>query len=505
MEKKGETPPFRVIIVGGGLLGLTAAHMFAKMPDVDYVVLEQHDDLMPEIGSLLSLWPPTFRVLDQLGVLDAVAPVLETVEKGFFLDATDASVLKEECLSQLVEMNHGHGIRIVHRPHYVQALYQSLPASAKARIHVQKRVVRIDVTDNGVAVHCADGSVEHGSIVIGADGVHSRTRQAMQSLAAASSFPTSTSISENTSTDQPSPFTTTYRLLFGNISVLPGLTPNTNFECAAHGISTQILTGQKQAWFAVYEKLDAPTSKRLRWSEDDKEGILKKWGHLYMAPGYTLKDVHQLRHGAVGLINLEEGLLDTWAWKRIVLVGDAVRKLEPHAGLGYNGGVADLVVLVNDLRRLLITTTNATATPLPTTKELEDLFRAYQTQRMDDTLAIVKMSEQRARMCAWLTTKDWLMARFVVPYLPIGTYSVNHILGPVISRTPVLEWLSEKQLPARAVPYVHHPKLGTREEQTVFSSEKKKSVSSASVLPLLTGTLVFVTLATVGFRFYRRM
>lgn len=119
----------------------------------------------------------------------------------------------------------------------MEALYNSLPESAKARIHVRKRVVRIDVADDGVAVHCADGGVEHGSVVIGADGVHSRTRQVMQSLAAG--LPADT--------EQPSPFTTTYRMLFSNLPPLPGLQTGTNYECAASGVSTQIIMGDKQA------------------------------------------------------------------------------------------------------------------------------------------------------------------------------------------------------------------------------------------------------------------
>ncbi|KAI0546277.1 hypothetical protein F4679DRAFT_413325 [Xylaria curta] len=484
-----EKPPFRAVVVGAGLLGLTAAHMFAKT-EMDFVVLEQHDDLLPEIGSLLSLSPPTFRVLDQLDVLEAVEPVLTRVAGGVFMSAVDAKVYREEDLGRLIETNHGYGISTVHRPHYVKALYNALPEEAKARIHVRKRVVRIDVADDGVVVHCADGTVERGSIVIGADGVHSRTRQVMQSLAKG----------EPVETEQPSPFVTTYRMLFGNLPALSDLPAGMNFECAADGVSTQIMTGTTQAWFAVYEKLATPTSKRLRWTEDDKREVLQRWGKLYMAPGYTVDDIYALRDGDVGLINLEEGLLDTWSWKRAVLVGDAVRKLEPHAGLGYNSGVADLVVLINGLRKL-----THQATALPTTGDLEALFRSYQAQRMEDTPAIVAMSERRARMCAWLGVKDWFMARFVVALFPLGEYSVKNILGPIISRTPVLDWLDEKRLPARAVPYVHHPRMEKREKLVYNLTAATTTPPSGSRLPLLTGTLVVAALATVGLRFYRRI
>lgn len=102
MEDKAEARGFRAIIVGGGLLGLTAAHMFSKT-DMDYVVLEQHEDLVPEIGSLLVLLPPTYRVLDQLGILDAVRPIIADVTRSVLMSAVDGTVWNDENLTQLLE------------------------------------------------------------------------------------------------------------------------------------------------------------------------------------------------------------------------------------------------------------------------------------------------------------------------------------------------------------------------------------------------------------------
>ena len=182
-----------------------------------------------------------------------------------------------------------------------------------------------------------------------------------------------------------------------------------------------------------------------------------------------------------------------------MLVGDAVRKLEPHAGLGYNTGVSDLVDLANRLQKL--TLEKRSSSQAATTADLEAVFGAYQTERIEDTPAIISMSERRARMCAWLTTKDWFMARIVFPWLPIGVWSVNRILGPMISRTPVLDWLSEKHLPARAMPYVHHPQPGVKEAVKYGEAP----APSTSRLPVLTGTIVLATVVTIGFRFYRRI
>ncbi|KAI1342174.1 hypothetical protein F5Y15DRAFT_374416 [Xylariaceae sp. FL0016] len=295
------------------------------------------------------------------------------------------------------------------------------------------------------------------------------------------------------------PYVTTYRLLFGNFAIPPGMERNVNWEGVREDISTQILTGGKRAWFAVYEKLEEPTAKRLRYTEEEKERVVAKWGDLYMAPGYKMRDVYKMLEGPVGMINLEEGLVDQWSWKRVVLVGDAVRKLEPHAGLGYNSGVADVVTLVNGLRRLLRTEAS------PSTASLEALFASYRDDRMRDMPAIVDMSMRRARMCAWLSWGDKMMAKYAIPYLPIGALSVNYILGPIVSRVPVLEWLDESGLPEAAIPYEHHALPVEEREKASLDFRVASRSKSLFGLSNYTTALVLATAATIGLRYYQRV
>lgn len=481
--------PFRVIIVGGGLVSLTAAHIFSKT-DIDFVILEQHENLLPEIGSLLNLWPPTFRILDQLGLLDAVQPVLNDIKLGVTLSADDGTILSQIDPNTIIQKNHGYGVRVTHRPLFIEALYRNLPDSAKARINLRKRVINVKVSDDGVSVECEDGTIEDGSIVIGADGVHSRVRQCMQAMAEGKPPP-------DKSRPQKSPYVTTYRMLFGNIPIPPGLDSNVNRECAAERVSTQLLTGDSQAWFGVYEALDKPTSERIRYTEKDKQKVLEKWGHLYMAPGWTVRDVYALHVGEAGMVNLEEGKVDKWFWKRIVLVSDAVRKLEPHAGLGYNSGLADVVVLVNKLRRLLQTD------PSPTTEALEAVFADYQKERMKDEPVIQSMSRRRARITGWLSPMNRIMAKYIAPWTNMAYWSLLYIFAPVVSRVPVLEWLEEKSLKETPmVPYVYHPLTDGTEATSKRSLSKGHSSYGISIY---TGAIALAALVAAGFQYYRRI
>lgn len=53
----------------------------------------------------------------------------------------------------------------------------------QSKIKTSKRVLSIEHGESSVTVFCQDGSNYTGDIVIGADGIHSRTRQEMQRFA----------------------------------------------------------------------------------------------------------------------------------------------------------------------------------------------------------------------------------------------------------------------------------------------------------------------------------
>lgn len=61
----------RVIVVGGGPVGLTAAHALARA-GIDFVLLESRSAIVLEAGSNLVLTPTGLRALSQLGVLPAL-------------------------------------------------------------------------------------------------------------------------------------------------------------------------------------------------------------------------------------------------------------------------------------------------------------------------------------------------------------------------------------------------------------------------------------------------
>lgn len=62
---------FKVIVVGGGPVGLIVAHILSAV-NIDYIVLERHSTFETENGSTIAIWPHNVRILDQLGLLDGI-------------------------------------------------------------------------------------------------------------------------------------------------------------------------------------------------------------------------------------------------------------------------------------------------------------------------------------------------------------------------------------------------------------------------------------------------
>ena len=70
----------RIIVVGGGPVGMTAAHALTKA-GIDFVLLESRPEIVLNAGSNLVLSAMGLRALSQLGLLSALAKVSSPVTK----------------------------------------------------------------------------------------------------------------------------------------------------------------------------------------------------------------------------------------------------------------------------------------------------------------------------------------------------------------------------------------------------------------------------------------
>lgn len=66
-----ESNPFKVIIAGGSVAGLSLALMLERN-GIDFVVLEGYPSIAPQVGASIGMLPNGLRILDQLGCCNDV-------------------------------------------------------------------------------------------------------------------------------------------------------------------------------------------------------------------------------------------------------------------------------------------------------------------------------------------------------------------------------------------------------------------------------------------------
>ena len=164
----------RILIIGGGFSGMSAAIALRKNgAEVDLVEI---DPGWRNYGAGISLAPATLRTFRDLGILDAF--------------------LEQGCATDNVELRLPHGPVVatlptprlagpdvpgggaIMRPVLARILADAT-RSAGANVRLGCTFTAIAQEDEGVEVRFTDGQRGRYDLVIGADGLHSKTRTAI--------------------------------------------------------------------------------------------------------------------------------------------------------------------------------------------------------------------------------------------------------------------------------------------------------------------------------------
>ena len=314
-------------------------------------------------------------------------------------------------------------------------LYESLSTENKARIYTDKKVIGIASEKDGIEVRCEDGSKFRGTMVIGADGVHSKVRQSMREHAIGISAP---------NVNEEKPYLSEYKVLWCTFPRQPCNEPGVTIEVHGRDLSLQCLNSQKRSWLFIYERLATPTRERVSYSQQDVEEFAFRHGELAVCEHLKVKDILPMRYSS-GMTNLEEGIVKHWSWERMVLVGDTCHKFTPNQGLGYNNGIQDLVALVNELNAALSDEHRSGRAVLPL-ESLAGVFSRYQAARMELLQKDMDASASWTRMSAWRNCILHLLDRYVLPAIPkIDEFAINHTVSGPVSRTLVLDFVESEE------------------------------------------------------------
>ncbi|VUC24516.1 unnamed protein product [Clonostachys rosea] len=465
---------FKVVIVGGGVGGLTLANMLEKF-DIDYVILESHAEVAPQVGASIGMFPNGLRILDQIGCYQPIADLPCSPLRLNRLRDTDGTPLTliPEGYDHMMK-RHGYPVLFFDRQWLLQILYDKI--QHKDRVLLNKKVTQIDHIDGGIKAQTEDGSSYKGSILVGVDGIWSTVREKMFELGnelRPGHFPV----------DEPDKVPCYYKCSFGIAKNVPNYTEGEFNVIKGRGLSQLIISGPEgRVYWFIFVRLPEPKfgDDIPRYNKEDEAMFAKEYAALPITKKVNFGQLFSKRISSA-LTPLHEVVFEKWWFQRILIFGDAAHKPDPIGGQGGNGAIESAAELLN----ALLEAKGARPAGLNdlSVPEVEAIFEKMQASRHERANDIVSLSHDHQSINSsvhpWLTDVIWnLVSPIIGPefYLRLHAY-------------PLLGTSKLKALPVVKRPHV----IPYNDELPAKPSESDHRTMGLASLVLVMGFLIYVT------------
>lgn len=317
------SPAKTILIIGGGFSGMAAAIQLRKQGlEVDLVEI---DAGWRSYGAGISLGGATLRAFQTLGILEAFMREGNAADGVEILrpDGVQVATLPTPRIAG-PDVPGGGAIM---RPVLARILAEATRASG-ANVRLGCSFTAIEQDADGVDVSFTDGQRRRYDLVIGADGLYSKTRQALLPDAPSPRY----SGQAVWRAVLPRPAEVTTAMMWMGAKVKPGVNP----------------VSATEMYMFITE--NRPDNERV--APDDFPQLMAALLDDFPAPLVrTIRD--SLNADSQIVFRPLEGLLVPQPWHRgrVVLIGDAVHATTPHLASGACIGIEDAIVLAEELER----------------------------------------------------------------------------------------------------------------------------------------------------------
>lgn len=346
----------KILISGGGIGGITLAY-FLRKHGFRPVIVESAPEFK-HVGYLLALNKQIGqKVAEKMGVLDKLKDQEVLLTNNIISDDRGKLIMQVNVSPELHNENSG---LMLNRADLHFTLYDTVKNNAEFRFGKEISVIKQD--EHGVDVSFSDGSKDRFDLVIGADGVNSKTR----------------------------------KLVFGegyekylDVAYFAFIVPNRTGRTIA-GKNDLIMTRGKDFLLAYHAIGDnevggyvfhAEKPYRAENPKDRRLSMIREYGKYdqkFLDVLETLADDDPIFHGSFTQIVMPE-----WHRGRVCLIGDAAHSPTPASGTGASLAMAGAYILAKKL--------SETDDYKKAFSEYESYVRPYATKAQKSALGPVKI------------------------------------------------------------------------------------------------------------------
>jgi 2-polyprenyl-6-methoxyphenol hydroxylase-like FAD-dependent oxidoreductase len=329
-----------VAIIGAGIGGLTLA-LSLHAAGIACRVYEATPDIKP-LGVGINILPHAVRVLDQLGLLDALAKIgVETRESAFY-NAHGQFVYREPAGRHA---GYQWPQFSIHRGDLQMVLLDAVKARIGAQaIVVDHRCTAFEQNDEAVTLQftAADGSLHapvRASIVVGCDGIHSAVRKQL--------YP-----------DDGPP-------RYSGVNMWRGALVMPPFLSGASMVRAGWLSVGKMVIYPIRNNVDDKGNQLINWVAEieteqparrdwNNRGKLEdffpafaNWHFDWLDVAAMIKDTETILEYPM----VDQDPLPRWSFGRVTLLGDAAHPMIPRGSNGAGQAILDAPCLATQLSK----------------------------------------------------------------------------------------------------------------------------------------------------------
>lgn len=314
----------KISIIGGGIGGTSAA--LALLDAGFEVQIFEKSSFQREVGAGIQISPNASRILIKLGLGNDLENMGVRPEAWHQRRWEDGRTLLRTPLAGTMEDAFGAPHYQMHRADVLGTLGSHLPDGV---LKTEKSLVGLTPIGEGVEMKFADGTTASADVVVGADGIHSKTREIL--------------FGPN-------------RANFKNCIAFRGLIPRERIAHLDIPVEAQIWMGPGRHFVHYYVRrgelfnfvanVEMDEWKEESWTEPGDPHVVRQ---AYTGWHPQIQSILEAVEETFVLALHDRKPLKRWSKGRVTLLGDACHPMEPHVAQGAAQAIEDGATLARCL------------------------------------------------------------------------------------------------------------------------------------------------------------